>query len=88
MKLIAGERILAGDWITVGSDGKAYRCKFNIGESPVSFSKDDHREGVEFKGSIPPIAEKEKRGKRFKVPKNEIYVQELQTKTGINHGNN
>ncbi len=44
--------------------------------------------GKGFEGEIPPIAEKEKRGKRIKVPKNEIYVQELQTKTGINHGNN
>ena len=59
MKLIAGEKIVAGDWIVVGNDGKAYRCK-------------------SFKGKIPPIAEKEKRGKRVKIPKNEPYVQSLE----------
>ncbi len=32
-----------------------------------------------FKGKIPAIAEKEKRGKCIKVPKSEIYVQELTT---------
>jgi hypothetical protein len=37
-----------------------------------------------FKGKIPAIAEKEKRGKRIKVPKNEIYVQELTTNASIN----
>ncbi len=69
MKLIAGEKIVAGDWIVVGNDGKAYRCK-------------------SFKGKIPPIADKEKRGKRVKIPKGEIYVQELRTKTNGNNGNN
>jgi hypothetical protein len=37
-----------------------------------------------FKGKIPAIAEKEKRGKRIKIPKNEIYVQELTTNASIN----
>lgn len=37
-----------------------------------------------FEGIIPPIAEKEKRGKRIKLPKNEIYVQELTTNASIN----
>ncbi len=37
-----------------------------------------------FKGKIPPIAEKEKRGKRIKIPKSEIYVQELTTNASIN----
>ncbi len=66
MKLIAGEKIVAGDWIVVGNDGKAYRCK-------------------SFKGKIPPIAEKEKRGKKVKIPPSEIYVQEIQSG---NLGNN
>ncbi len=39
---------------------------------------------AEFKGKIPAIAEKEKRGKRIKIPKNEIYVQELTTNASIN----
>ncbi len=44
-----------------------------------------------FKGKIPPIAEKEKRGKRVKIPPSEIYVQELQSgnlgnNTGSNNG--
>ncbi len=68
MKLIAGEKIVAGDWIVVGNDGKAYRCK-------------------SFKGKIPPIAEKEKRGKRVKIPPSEIYVQELTTNAGNNSNN-
>jgi hypothetical protein len=32
-----------------------------------------------YEGKIPAIAEKEKRGKRIKVPKNEIYVQEIRS---------
>jgi hypothetical protein len=39
-----------------------------------------------FKGKIPAIAEKEKRGKRIKVPKNEIYVQEIQSGSSGNTG--
>ena len=38
----------------------------------------------EFKGVIPPIAEKEKRGKKVKRPKDENYVRELDTKRGVN----
>ncbi len=41
----------------------------------------------EFKGKIPPIAEKEKRGKRVKIPPSEIYVQELTTNAGNNSNN-
>ncbi len=69
MKLIAGEKIVAGDWIVVGNDGKAYRCK-------------------SFKGKIPPIAEKEKRGKRVKIPPSEIYVQELISNVSDNRNAN
>ncbi len=42
------------------------------------------RSVTDFKGKIPAIAEKEKRGKRIKVPKSEIYVQELTTNASIN----
>ena len=39
----------------------------------------------EFEGVIPPIAEKEKRGKKVKRPKEENYVRELEPKRdGIN----
>jgi len=39
----------------------------------------------EFEGVIPPIAEKEKRGKQVKRPKEEPYVRELEPKRdGIN----
>jgi len=34
----------------------------------------------EFEGVIPPIAEKEKRGKKVKRPKDEPYVRELEPK--------
>ncbi len=71
MRIIAGERICRGDWVTIGDDGKAYRCKF----------KD---EGAEFEGSVPAIAEKEKRGKRVKIPPSEIYVQELTSNVELN----
>ncbi len=37
-----------------------------------------------FKGKIPPIAEKEKRGKKVKIPPSEIYVQELTVNTDTN----
>ena len=38
-----------------------------------------------FVGTIPPIAEKEKRGKRVKRPKDDPYVRELKPKRdGIN----
>ncbi len=37
-----------------------------------------------FKGKIPAIADKEKRGKRIKIPRSEIYVQELTTNASIN----
>jgi len=37
----------------------------------------------EFEGVIPPIAEKEKRGKQVKRPKDEPYVRELK-RDGIN----
>ncbi len=40
-----------------------------------------------FKGKIPPIAEKEKRGKKVKIPPSEIYVQELTTNAGNNSNN-
>ena len=39
----------------------------------------------EFKGVIPPIAEKEKRGKQVKRPKEENYARELGTVTGHSH---
>ncbi len=44
----------------------------------------------DYAGQIPPIAEKEKRGKRVKIPPSEIYVQEIQSgnlgnNTGGNH---
>ena len=38
----------------------------------------------EFKGKIPPIAEKEKRGKQVKIPPSEIYVQELTSNVELN----
>jgi hypothetical protein len=38
----------------------------------------------EFEGVIPPIAEKEKRGKPVKRPKEEPYVRELESKRGDN----
>ena len=46
--------------------------------------------GQAYQGQIPPIAEKEKRGKRVKIPPSEIYVQEIQSgnlanNTGSNH---
>ncbi len=37
-----------------------------------------------FKGKIPPIAEKEKRGKKVKIPPSEIYVQELTSNVELN----
>ncbi len=40
-----------------------------------------------FKGKIPAIAEKEKRGKRIKVPKNEIYVQEIRSGNSEDNSN-
>ncbi len=35
-------------------------------------------------GQIQPMAEKEKRGKRVKIPKSETYVQELTINVSIN----
>lgn len=37
-----------------------------------------------YKGKIPPIAEKEKRGKRIKIQKAEPYVQELTSNVELN----
>ncbi len=37
-----------------------------------------------FKGKIPSIAEKEKRGKRVEIPKQEPYVQELTSNVELN----
>ena len=37
-----------------------------------------------YEGNIPAISEKEKRGKRIKILKSEIYVQELTTNASIN----
>ncbi len=37
-----------------------------------------------FKGKIPAIAEKEKLGKRVKIPKQEPYVQELTSNVELN----
>ena len=37
-----------------------------------------------FKGKIPPIAEKEKRGKPVKRQKEEPYVRELESKRSVN----
>ncbi len=42
-----------------------------------------------WEGKIPPIAEKEKRGKQVKIPPSEIYVQEIQSgNLGNNTGSN
>lgn len=37
-----------------------------------------------YKGKIPAIAEKEKRGKKVKIPKQEPYVQELTSNVELN----
>jgi len=42
----------------------------------------------EFEGVIPPIAEKEKRGKKVKRPKDENYVRELDSIVGPSHNIN
>lgn len=40
--------------------------------------------GMKFEGTIPRAAEKEKRGKKIREPKPEIYVRELKSKRSIN----
>ncbi len=84
MKLIAGEKILRGDYIAIGDDGKAYRCRFNKENLPILFARNDYNKGDTFDGKIPPIAEKEKRGEKVKIPPSEIYVQELTSNVELN----